>query len=166
MEQPQPSSRHIDRALVVTVLLTAALYYAFLHLPAVGVSRDALPGACFLVGGPAALCAMLWHSAPDWLFVVWGLPWFLAWLPNPLLWIGLFCLVDGHPRLALLAGSLALLGGLSLAAFAASPANGSWGVTLSGGYYLWVASMICLTAGAAWQVARTTRRRRQEAEPS
>jgi hypothetical protein len=67
-----------------------------------------------------------------------GIIYFLGWLPNLLMWIGLLCLLAGSFRRATFAGGIAVF--LSLAIWTWTLPTGQFL-----GYYLWVASMVCLT---------------------
>jgi hypothetical protein len=124
--------------------LVALLYLASFALP---VGRDGYGAAYFLVGGlmtlllPAALPGLvsgLFGGASAGHVTAKDLGVFLPWLANPALWVGLWALARGRPRLAAAAGAVALP--LALAFLLTEPSD------LRAGYYAWAGSMALLLA--------------------
>ena len=147
-----------DPLVCAGLLLAVGLYTAALFLPAfdwtfVGSSREVMSGREALFTLPKMLAEHLqvhWERGRSDSFsegtgLYWG--WLArAWLPNVLLWLGLFCLAAGRRHAPWLVGAFALYEGTLLVICAP-------GLTLKlmTGYYVWLASMAVLTAAGAYR---------------
>jgi hypothetical protein len=102
---------------------------------------------------------MGWEAFADALLLWWWVG-LLGWLPNPLLWLGVFWLLDDHPGRAAFAGLAGLLCGLVWVMFLPHE------ITLLAGYYLWLESMCLLAVVGTWKYvdARTGLQSREELE--
>lgn len=148
-----------DPLVCAGLLLAVGLYTAALFLPAfewtfVGSSPQVMSGREAVFSLPKMLAEHLqvrWEYGRSDAFgegtgVYWG--WLArAWLPNALLWLGLFCLAAGRRHAPWAAGAFSLYEGTLLAICA----PGLELLKLMTGYHVWLASMAVLTAVGAYR---------------
>jgi hypothetical protein len=86
----------------------------------------------------------VWHGKPEWLFI-------FGWLPNPLFWYGVACLIIGRRRIPRLAGVASGSAGCAAVVLASLwLLFGGDARELHLGYYLWAVSMALLAWVGFW----------------
>ncbi len=135
-----------NRATRACALLAAVVYIVSFFLPAVAVFSDPIAGwqaYLFVTLAPWDAKQMPLRELVLWL---------VYWLPNPLLWVGIFFLARGRPGGAAWLGLVALAAGLGCT-FDADQLRFNFS-DCRVGYYCWLASMALVAGAGGWHGLR------------